>query len=99
MKIIIRDNETARTALAELLYGEIEQLITKRLNQEVPPLEPDDINNYGELLAILACNPALFNCISMFELSDLLLRGEEVIPNLNDFMFDFEDNEDHRVEE
>lgn len=93
--IVINDSDEARTALAELLYADLDQLLgNAAVNEDTINITYDDWTNFCHLLATLVCNPTLFNCLSEDEVNDLVSRAATVaqdfsLPSPNDFMFDF----------
>lgn len=96
--IIIRDNDNAKTAMAELLYGHLDHMLQNfedELKSTGVVVLPDEGWIYfNELLATLVCNPILFNCLSKGEVDDLVVRADDFsmdhnLQSPNDFMFDF----------
>ena len=89
--IVISDSDDAATALAELLYAHLDH----QLNDPSLGAGDGDWDNFCHLLATLACNPRLFNCLSQDEVDGLVYRADQfqlqhdLAPAVNDFMFDF----------
>jgi hypothetical protein len=93
-QIIIRDNDDAATAIAEMMHGEVDQALDE--HPSTPLSEEDGSWAYTmEILCTLLCNPVLYGKLSKGDVDALSTKAERIaiefgFQNPNDFMFDYE---------